>query len=298
MKILITGATGFIGSVVAAKLRGKYGYENIIALSSRNIETVSVIPSLGYGFDDTYLVDNGCSDVEVLFHIGAFTPKAASDVDDLTLTTGNIMATQKILMSKLPGLKRIIFVSTLDVYAHCSGILSESSLTVPSTLYGWSKLYCEQMIMKHCKENDLSYEILRLGHVYGEGEEVYRKVMPVMVRNAIEGQDLKIYGDGNAIRSFIYIDDVAKAIVNAIDVENSEIINVAGDEMVTIRQLAELICTYEKKQIQIIHVRSSAPNINYIFDNTKMKNLLLRDLTPLQIGLKREYEYMQEKLKS
>lgn len=298
MRILITGASGFIGSRVLEKLIVKYGAENIIALSSTEIAAIKTVPSLGYRFNDRYLAENGCEDVNVLIHIGAFIPKAAKEADDIKLTSENITNTEKLLESFLPNLQKIVFISTIDVYEHCPGALSEVTKTVPTTMYGWSKLYCEQMILKHCSQKNLKYNILRLGHVYGEGEERFKKVMPIMIQNAIEGKDLNIYGDGEAIRSFIYIDDIAKAIVNSLELKSCEVINLVSNEPVTINQLAELIKSFTDKDISILHTPIEAPNINYVFDNTKMNKYLLKDLIPLQVGLKREYDYIKGVLKN
>ena len=188
MKILITGATGFIGNNVLKKIVVKYSPEKVIALSSQNIAGIKTIPSKGYDFDKNYLKENGCYDVEVLMHIGSFTPKSLAHVDNMEETTMNIVNTQNLLKSDLPFLKKIVFISTIDVYAHISEPLTELTDTNPSGLYGWSKLYCEQLVLKHCIKNHLDYEILRLGHVYGEGEEKYQKAMPIMIKRAIEGK--------------------------------------------------------------------------------------------------------------
>lgn len=295
MKILITGATGFIGKAVLEKLIKKYSSSDIIALSSKQIEGIRTIPSKGYAFSKEYLLENGCEDVEVLMHIGAFTPKSNHEVDNIELTTENVLSTKKVLESNLSKLKKIIYISTLDVYTNTDGFLDERSSTMPSGLYGWSKLYCEKMISNYCAQENIAYEILRLGHVYGPGEEKYRKVMPVMLQNAIQGKNLTIYGDGEAVRSFIFIDDVVTAIVRSIDLYTSEVINIVGSETITINELANMIRTYTNNQISIVYISSDIENINYIFDNSKMRRLLLSELTPLKIGLRQEYDYLRNK---
>ena len=297
MKILLTGATGFIGDKVLKKIIPKYGKSSVIALSSNKIDGVKTILSKHYDFSENYLSENGCSDIDILMHIGAFAPKSSHDTNVIELNTGNITSTWMLLRSVLPNLKKIIYISTLDVYARCAGTLSENTDTIPSTLYGWSKLYCEQMVLNYCRENGLDYEILRLGHVYGEGEEKYRKVMPTMIENAIKGNDLTIYGDGKAIRSFIYIEDVVQAIVNSIELKTSEIINVVSNEPVTINRLAELIQAMADGGIRITHIQSNIPNVDYIFDNSKLRRYLLNSFTSLEDGLRHEYNYMKEKLK-
>lgn len=295
MKVLITGASGFVGSHVVKELFDN-GYD-IIALSARKIPYINTIDSLNYEFDTSYL-HNCCPDIECIIHMGAFTPKAGGEANDIFRTTSNIRNTEKLLAaaSKLDGLKKIIFISTLDVYEEANGALTEITPTIPQTMYGWSKLYCEQMIRTWAEQYQIQYEILRLGHVYGEGEEKYRKVMPVMIKDALSGKNIIIYGDGEAVRTFIYVGDVAKAIRNAIRHSDSIIINIVGNESITINQLAAMIVSISGSQVDIKHIHSDTPNRDIRFDNSKLMSSLLENLTELEVGLKREITYMRERL--
>lgn len=292
MKILLTGSTGFIGKRVLKELLDR-NYEVIVLSGSESKET-NVIPSLDYKFNDNYFLENGCEDVEIIIHVGAWIPKETKVADDIELSLSNITSTKALITSKLPKLRKIIFLSTIDVYANVGEAIDENTLTNPSTMYGWSKLYCEKMIQSFCKQKNLSYEILRIGHVYGEGEEVYKKVMPTMIKQALQGNDLTIYGDGEAIRTFIYIDDVAKTIVNSINYDKSEIINVVGNEEITINELAEVIKEECDNKINIFHIDNNIKNRNLCFNNKKLMNTLIDSLTPFNEGIKKEIEYMKD----
>ena len=93
LNILITGANGFIGNAVMQELL-KYNNLSIIELSSKvstNIcnnfprENVIFLSHNNYNFDENYLFNNGCENVEVILHIGAFIPKSANDVNNINL---------------------------------------------------------------------------------------------------------------------------------------------------------------------------------------------------------------------
>ena len=295
MRVLITGTSGFIGRNVIKQLKQTIGKDEIITFSSSESDGIRNINSNNYNIDDDYLIEEKCEDVDTLIHIGAFIPKTIKDANLIDDNTSNIINTKKLLVafSRLPKIKKIVFISSVDVYAETDDILTESSVIGPQTLYGWSKLYCEELIKNFAFQNNLDYCILRLGHVYGEGEEKYKKVMPIMIKSAIQNEDIKIYGDGEALRTFIYIDDVGKAIINAAFSESIGTINVVGNKASSINDLAKEIVAYSGNSVNICHIPTSCKNRNLIFDNSKLMDNLLDSLTPFEDGLKKEVEYMR-----
>lgn len=292
MHILITGATGFIGSKVLQKIICKYSKDSVIALSSKNLDVKTILHK-NYNFDKDYLLKNGCENIEVLIHIGGFIPKTSSEANNINNCTSNINNTLKLLNSNLPNLKKIIFISTVDVYSEDNDIISESSKAEPVSLYGWSKLYCEKLVENYSKESGITCQILRLGHVFGEGEEKYKKILPLTIKKIINNEDIQIWGDGNAIRTYVYIEDVAEAIVNSIYLNSSNTINIVGDEQITMNELINKLVKISNKNVNILHVDSKVPNRNLVFDNNLMKKNLLPKLTKLDVGLKSEYHYME-----
>ena len=293
MKVLMTGASGFIGGKVAHALL-EAGHE-VVALSSREIPGVRTIDACGYSFGPDYLVTNGGEGAEVLLHLGAFIPKAGSEANDIGRTTGNITSTRALLASGMSSLRGIVYASSIDVYGNYAGVIDEDAPTVPTTLYGWSKLYCEKMVQQFAVESNITSVILRIGHVYGEGEEVYRKVMPVMIRDALAGKPITIYGDGNAVRCFIYIDDVVSSILAAVNLEGSCVVNVASDEQITINQLAEKVNKVAGTAVGVRHIEATAPNRDCIFDNSRLREKLHPSFVPFDEGLAREIDYMRGK---
>ena len=292
MNILITGATGFIGSRVLKKIINECSKDNLVALSSKFLNIKTILHN-NYNFDENYLLNNGCNDIDTIIHIGAFIPKTSSDVNNINNCASNISSTLKLINSKLPRLKRFIFISTIDVYSEDSYVVSESSEIKPVSLYGWSKLYCEEMIKFFSEEKNIVFQILRLGHVFGEGEEKYNKILPLTIKKIINNEEIQIWGDGKAIRTFIYIDDVVKAIINSIYLQTSNIINIVGEEKLTIKELINKVVKISNKNIKISHVETNISNRNLIFDNSLMKKLLLSEITKIDTGLKKEYHYME-----
>lgn len=295
MKILITGASGFIGRYVIDTLTTKYNNIEIVALSSSNIPGILTLEHNDYKFDSNYLSMNGHDDIEVILHLGSFTPKNQSESNDIEKSNSNIFSTQSLLNLKLPKLKRIIFSSAIDVYGRNEQVIDEQSLVQPISLYGHSKLYCEKIIEQYCFNKGLICQILRIGHTYGPGEEKYNKLIPVILRNVINNQDITIIGDGNERRTYIYVQDVANAICKAIFIkENIGIINVVGDFEKSVNEIVELILSLTDKKIKTNRILQKNEKRDLKFENSKLKNNLLESSTSFEFGIKEEINYLEK----
>ena len=295
--ILLTGASGFIGKHLLNELIENYGYEKIIALTSKPIENSKYLLHNNYSFEEDYFIKNECANVDIIIMGGAFTPKRSSDSNNVLLSNSNIYTVEKLLKSNLPNLKKIIYLSTLDVYGN-SEIISEMSPISPHSLYGYSKLYSEKMIENWCKEKSLDFQILRIGHVYGPGEELYQKIIPISISKAIKNEKITIFGSGNEIRSFIYIKDVIKAIVKSINCEiNVGVINIVGGFQISINCLVHEIIKISNNKIEIEYQKETSQTRNLLFDNSKMLKLLSISETNLNVGLFEEFSHMKNNLK-
>jgi UDP-glucose 4-epimerase len=292
--VLLTGASGFIGKHLLSLLIEKYGKGKVVVLSSKPIVECDYILHHDYTFDNDIFVKSGFGQIEIIIHAGAYTPKKAIDANDVALCNSNIYNTEKLLNTNLPNLKKIIYISTVDVYGH-DEMITENTLEKPVSLYGYSKLYAEKMIVSWGKENGRMTQILRVGHVYGPGEEAYQKIIPITIQKVLSGEKISIWGTGEELRSFIYIKDLVKAIVNAINIEsNADIINIVGGKSITINELVKKIITLSNDEIEIEKIPSNVKGRNLVFDNSKMIEILLNKETDLEYGLVEEFEFMKK----
>lgn len=292
MKIILTGPTGFIGSRLLASIKQKYGVENILAVSSRPVPGVETLTYYGDAFNVDEIHKSHLADVDVLMHVGAFTPKSGAEVNAIHGSTANIRFTEKLLELPLRNLKSIVYTSTLDVYEP-SELITESTPTIPTTLYGASKLYCEKLISVYAAERRIKLQLLRVGHVYGPGEEKYNKLIPRIIKSILLEDFVELWGDGTELRSFIYIDDVVSALMKAA-VLSDDVgpINVVGGTPVSIRDIVKKILDLSGGRARIVEKMFDGPKRNYVFDNSKMMTYLLDNETQLESGLRKEIIHM------
>lgn len=294
MKILLTGAGGFVGEHLLKQLVLKYGADQVVALTSREIPGVRCVTAPDHDF--SVIDKTRFNDIDALVHAGAFTPKSAREANDLRRCGLNISVTEALLGFEFAALKKVVFTSTLDVYAGAD-LISEATPVGPATLYGASKLYGEKMVEAFAAERGISHAILRLGHIYGPGEEAYQKMLPLTISNVVSGRPVQLFGAGEELRSFIYIDDVVKSLMNVLSVElPSPVVNIVGGKPVSIKALIEKIISIAGQQVEVVRQPAAAKGRDFVFDNSLLKSTLLPDEFDFDQGLAVEIEYMKRKL--
>ena len=174
--ILLTGATGFVGGHLLDALVDTFGSENIVALTSKPITKCRFLLHNGYSYVDDFFIKTDFADIDTIIHAGAFIPKSGAESNDILNCNSNILSTTRLITSTLHKIQKFIFLSTIDVYG-CANTITEDTVTEPISLYGYSKLYCEKLITIWATQKSLNHQILRIGHVYGPGEEKYKKII-------------------------------------------------------------------------------------------------------------------------
>lgn len=295
MKVLITGVSGFIGSRLLDAVCERFGATNVLALSSKvNKQCKTIVYRDDFSINKSDL--NMLADVELIIHAGAFTPKSRADSNNIEKCNGNITFTQSLLALPFKALKKVVYLSTLDVYGD-DKVVSELTELNPETLYGMSKLYCEKMVSSYCDNKSIKGQLLRIGHVYGPGEENYQKLLPIAINNLLNDVDIELWGDGSELRSFIFISDVIKACMASLDLSDDVgVINVVGGHAISIADLLTLLADISSTQLRIVHKPAPKVKKDIIFDNSKMIKHLLKTETLFVNGLKQEIAHVKGKL--
>lgn len=297
--VLVTGATGFVGRHLVRRLEKLPGVR--LVLLSRNLQSTSsdesvwVTSPLNKLTKDVWAA-SGIEKIDIVFHLGAFTPKSGEYVDPFKeVYDDNIEGTGKLIVSMPSQLERFIFASTLDVYAPViNEVLNEDSKAAPKSIYGLSKMTGEMVIPRIGRK--FRSTVLRYGHIYGPGEEAYAKLIPLTIKKLLNGEAPTLYGTGSALRDMLYVEDAVEATIRAsvTDIPDQFPINIVRGESHSIREIVETLTRITGFSGKIQYKTEMPDGNSFQFDNSRMRQTLGEwSFTSLEDGLKSEVDYFR-----
>jgi len=252
MRVLVTGGAGFIGS---AMVRYLVGEQRVQVLNVDKLTYASNLASLApIAMDPDYalLKADICDAARMAAAFAEFQPDgiihlAAETHVDRSITgsaafmetnvngTYTLLETARRYFEGLPSGRRDSFrflhVSTDEVYGSLgpSGLFTESTAYDPSSPYSASKAASDHLVVAWCRTYGLPTIISNCSNNYGP-YQFPEKLIPLMIANALDGVPLPVYGDGQQVRDWLYVDDHCRALLAVLDHGKvGEVYNVAGD---------------------------------------------------------------------
>jgi len=246
MRIVVTGAAGFIGSHLAERLAGEghrvTGIDCLTdnyarAIKERNVgdlrgKGVEVLP-LDLAADD---IRGAVRDAEAVFHLAAQPGLAASTPFEV-FERNNVTATHRLMdaLRESPGFRLFVHISTSSVYgANATG--DESSEPCPTSHYGVTKLAAEQLVLAASRDRGFPACSMRLFSVYGPRERP-EKLFPRLIRAIMEGTAFSLFeGSEHHLRSFTYVGDAVEGLAAALrhpDLCVGQIFNIGSESAIT-----------------------------------------------------------------
>ncbi len=299
-KILVTGGAGFIGSSLAERLaRDPDNY--VVIVDNLLTGSITKVPkSIHQNVKFIKADANDLMDISSIFHAYRFDyvfhyaavvgvkRTLANPVMVLNDLTGinNILS-----LSKNTGVKRVFYTSSSEVYGEPVEF-PQNEYTTPlnSRLpYAIVKNVGEAYLRSFKREYDLDFTIFRLFNTYGP-KQSSDFVITKFLTAALRDKDITIYGDGSQTRTFCFIEDHLDATMNAFynNLVVNDVANIGSDNEMTMLELAKFIIKQTNSRSAIVHLPALVEGdmTRRRPDVTKMKELLNRDFTSLETGLK------------
>ncbi|HEY0021130.1 MAG TPA: UDP-glucuronic acid decarboxylase family protein [Longimicrobium sp.] len=252
MRILITGAAGFLGSHLCDRFLGEghqvVGMDNFITGSPDNVAHLMGRDGFEFVQHDVTNYIYVAGPVDGVLHFAS----PASPIDYLeqpipTLKVGSLGTHKALGLAKAKG-ARFLLASTSEVYGdplehpQTESYWGNVNPVGPRGVYDEAKRFAEAMTMAYHRYHGMQTRIVRIFNTYGPRMRPQDgRVVSNFIVQALRGEPLSIYGDGSQTRSFCYVDDLVDGIFRLFFSDRAEPVNVGNPGEFTVRQLAERV---------------------------------------------------------
>lgn len=304
MRIAILGAAGFIGTNLTIKL-AKDNKNQITAVDEKkeyfslNVLQLSnvVIKEMNFqGVEDYYEI---LKNQDVVYHLVSTNNPATSNLNIGREITDNIQISIHILEACVVNhVKKIIFISSGGtVYGKVDHFpISENALTNPITTYGIQKLTIEKLLYLYKCVHNLDYAIVRLSNPYGPYQRPNGKlgVVTTFVYRAINNLPLVVYGDGDIVRDYIYIDNAIDGIIGIANANSKEqIFNLGSGQGISVNEIIQTIQKVFERPLKVEYIKKRSVDVPVnILDMSRYKKEIGKlSLVSLEEGIIRTKDF-------
>ncbi len=264
MKILITGAAGFVGSHLAEILSANH---EVVGLDNFNnyynpklkLANAGALKGLGIPVIQADLasdnLDSLVATCEVIFHLAA-QPGINATTPFEDYLRNNIVATQRLVQSALknPALKLFANIATSSIYGQIA-TGPEDAEPKPTSYYGATKLCAEQLVLAEQRERGFPACSLRLYSVYGPRERP-EKLFPKLIKAILEDKEFPLFEASDShVRSFTYVRDAAEgiaAVLNKLEQVKGEIFHIGSGIEMTTGEAIKIVEKHLNKSAKIV----------------------------------------------
>ena len=310
MRVLVTGAAGFIGRWVVGELLAQghdvVPIDNLVAGDVAALDEFEGRPGL-LPFEqgdvrDVAACRRWMRGVDAVAHLAASISVQESIDDPATTFENDVIGTFNVLEAARETGSRVLFMSTCMVYdrAGREGI-TENHPTKPASPYAASKLSGEALTLSYHHAYGLPTTVVRPFNTYGPFQRSVGEggVVAIFTRRSLLGQDLRIFGDGTQTRDLLYVEDCARFVVAALAADRAvgRVLNAGTGRDVSVNDLAALI---EPDGSRIVHVPHIHPQSEIAVlrcdPNLAWELLGWRPERSLDDGLRQVRAWMAERL--
>jgi UDP-glucose 4-epimerase len=302
MKAVILGGRGFLGSHLALELL-RHGHHVRIfdrphSQSALPVPTRDIVEGDFANREDLVVALDGC---EVAFHLVCTTLPASSNDNPLYDVETNLVSTIGCLeVARASGLRKVVFASSGGtIYGIPRDLpVPEDHPTEPLCSYAISKLAIEKFLHLYAHLHGLDYTVLRIANPYGEGQSPLHKqgAVAVFTYKALKGEPIQVWGDGEVVRDYLYVGDVAEALLKAAAYAGAQrIFNIGAGRGYSLNQLLARLEALLGRAIERAYLpaRPFDTPINVLDISRARAELEWTPQTSLDSGLARTAEWLR-----
>ncbi|MFN8001289.1 MAG: UDP-glucuronic acid decarboxylase family protein [Acidobacteriota bacterium] len=264
MRILITGGAGFIGSHMTDRLIAEghqvIAMDNLVTGDVKNIQHHRSNPNFEYIYHDVSNHIHVTGPLDWVLHFAS----PASPIDYLqlpiqTLKVGAMGTHNALGLAKAKGAK-FVLTSTSEVYGdplvhpQHEEYWGNVNPVGPRGVYDEAKRYAEALAMAYHRQHGIDVRIVRIFNTYGPRNRVNDgRVVPTFINQALHGEPITVFGEGQQTRSFQYVDDLVAGIRRLMEVPFNKPVNIGNPTELTILEFANLILRLTNSRSEIIY---------------------------------------------
>ncbi len=306
MRVCVLGGNGFVGSHVTDALRAN---GHAVTVFDRGAGWHrGPDPGTRYhagDLRDLASVGPALDDADVVVHLISTSTPGTRWLDPAQDVHGNVVSTIGLLKAAVAaGVRRLVFVSSGGaVYGEqTQPLIDESHPTDPLSSYGIVKLTIEKYVQLFHREYGLDYAILRPSNAYGERQRGRARVglVSAALASSLNGEPLTIWGDGTVVRDYLYVGDLASAIVAAATRSVNGVFNVGAGQGRTVADILDLVRAVTGRPLAVRHARARAvdPQTNVLDIRRASSALEWRPTTTLEAGIDRTWRWLLDECRA
>ena len=302
MNCLVLGGNGFIGSHLVDNLLAEGHRVRVFDKYEEHYRKPLTAVDYCYGdFGNRGLLAEALMNIDVVFHLISTTLPKTSNDDPAFDVQSNVIETLFLLEQCVTRqIKKIIFLSSGGTIYGKPSILPipEHSPADPECSYGITKLTIEKYLALFNRLYGLEYTILRPSNVYGsrQNPEGIQGAVSVFLGKVARGVPIQIWGDGNVVRDYVYIDDLVDAVSKAANIKTQDrIFNIGSGKGVSLKEIIEVINQVTKNDVPVEYQEKRTFDVPEIYlDVTRAHQQLNWSATmPLEDGIKKTWDFIQ-----
>lgn len=291
MRILITGAAGFLGSHLSEKYVHEgnvvYALDNLMNGNLNNIRNLLHKKNFKFIHDDIRRDEVYArlpTDLDAIIHLGAQIHVDRSIVNPAETFDINVGGTLRILeFARMNDIKKILYASTSEVYGSAEYVpMDENHPLSAKHPYGVSKIAADRLCFTYNETYDLGVDILRCFNFFGprQKDTGYGGVIGIFINRVLQGKPPIIYGDGEQTRDYMFIDDAVNAYDKVLMIDfnvGRDGINFGSGREIKIDEIANLVIKHAgvTKELKPVHVESRPVEVRRLFADISKANKLL-----------------------